>query len=199
VRSLIQSRRWAFLIFQALIVIWVLSEARIRASRPPIAGDGQNPANVRNRMVIILGVGGGMFLGFNTEIARVGPLVDDHSRILFFIGVGVAALGIILRAWAVQALGRFFQLVLVVQREHKVVNSGPYRILRHPSYSGALLTCIGIGLTVGRWVSLGFMVVLPLAAFVHRIVFEERMLVDGLGDDYVAYRKGTWRLVPLVW
>src|SRR5205823_10247089 len=140
-----------FLVFQLLVVIWVLFEVRIRASRPPITGDAQNPSNVTNRMVILFGVGGGMFLAFNTDIARVGPLIAGRSWILFFVGLAIAAIGIALRQWAVQSLGRLFQLVLVLQQEHTVVRSGPFRVLRHPSYAGALLTCIGIGLPLGRW------------------------------------------------
>ena len=96
-------------------------------------------------------------------------------------------------------LGRFFQLVLVVQEQHAVVRSGPYRLLRHPSYAGLVLTCTGLGIALGRWESLAFLSVLPTAAVVHRITVEERMLVAGVGDEYAQYRRGTWRLLPGVW
>jgi len=79
------------------------------------------------------------------------------------------------------------------------VTDGPYRLVRHPSYTGPILVFVGIGLVLGTWVGLLLSIVLPVAAYVWRISVEERMLVAGLGSTYERYRERTWRLVPGIW
>ena len=54
-------------------------------------------------------------------------------------GLAVFAAGLALRAWAVRELGRFFKFTVVVQADHQVVDTGPYRLIRHPSYTGLLM------------------------------------------------------------
>lgn len=197
--SLVQTSRTALAVLNLFFLVVVGSELVIRGSRPAYTGDRATGSNLSSRAVLILGVGFALFAAFNLDMTRSGPLIAGRSRALFWVGLGVGVAGVVLRRWAVASLGRFFQLDLVVQEQHKVVRSGPYRVLRHPSYAGFLLTCVGIGLALGRWASLAVLVVVPTAAFVHRILLEERMLLAGLGDDYAQYRKRTWRLVPGLW
>lgn len=80
-----------------------------------------------------------------------------------------------------------------------VVDRGPYRLIRHPSYTGILLVCLGYGLALGNWVSLAVMVVLPSVVILRRIGVEEEELLAVLGEAYRAYRGHTKRLVPYVW
>jgi protein-S-isoprenylcysteine O-methyltransferase Ste14 len=80
-----------------------------------------------------------------------------------------------------------------------VVNNGPYRWVRHPSYSGLLLIVIGCGLASGDWLALVVSAVLPPAAVVRRIHVEEAELVGVLGDRYRAYQRHTRRLIPGLW
>ena len=140
-----------------------------------------------------------MLAGIVLADRGVGPVIARHNEALFAVGISLGVLGIALRVWAVRTLGRFFQLVLVVQPDHHVVSNGPYRVIRHPSYAGPLLAFVGIGLALNHWVSLALCFALPAAALVHRIVIEEKMLVSGLGAEYEEYRRRTKRLVPFVW
>jgi len=114
------------------------------------------------------------------------------------VGVGLSLiwLGIAVRLWAIITLGRFFKMVVVIQDAHRVVDRGPYRWLRHPSYTGGMLIVTGLGLAEGDWVSLAIMVVFPLIAYLARIRVEERALFGALGDEYAAYAKRTSRLIP---
>jgi protein-S-isoprenylcysteine O-methyltransferase Ste14 len=178
----------------ALLVAWIGSEIWIRSSRPSHSGV---PKTTRTWIGVawLIGVVGGVALANR----GVGPVIAHHSVALFAVGISLAVLGIALRLWAVHTLGRFFQLVLVVQSEHHVVSNGPYRVIRHPSYAGPVLAFIGVGLALNHWVSLAACVVPPTAAVVHRILVEEKMLVDGLGSEYQQYRRRTRRLVPFVW
>lgn len=104
--------------------------------------------------------------------------------------------GVAFRLWSVRTLGHFFKMAVVVQDDHRVIDHGPYRWLRHPSYTGALVTNAGIGLAFGDLASVAVMVLLPLIAFLIRIRVEERLLLRELGEEYAAYSRRTARLLP---
>lgn len=80
-----------------------------------------------------------------------------------------------------------------------VVRGGPYRWMRHPSYSGLILILIGLGLALGNWAGLAIALVVPIPALVNRIRVEERALLDGLGDPYRRFAASRARLLPGVW
>ncbi|TMI26766.1 isoprenylcysteine carboxylmethyltransferase family protein [Candidatus Bathyarchaeota archaeon] len=83
-----------------------------------------------------------------------------------------------------------------MSEDHKVVNKGPYRLVRHPSYTGALITFIGLGLAVQSWGALLVLMVFFGMAYGYRIRIEEGALVSELGQDYMNYVKQTKRLIP---
>jgi protein-S-isoprenylcysteine O-methyltransferase Ste14 len=118
---------------------------------------------------------------------------------VFFIGVGIMLIGMALRYWGVITLGAFFRTTIETEQDQKVVSRGPYRLIRHPSYCGWLLVCLGYGIAVQNWLSLLAAFLLPLAALLHRIQVEERVLVSSLGTAYVEYQKKTNRLIPWIW
>ncbi|PYL73808.1 MAG: hypothetical protein DMF22_00625 [Verrucomicrobia bacterium] len=80
-----------------------------------------------------------------------------------------------------------------------MIDSGPYRHIRHPTYTGALLAFVGLGFCFGNWLSILFLTVPIIAAFLWRIRIEERALTDALGEDYHAYAARTKRLIPFVY
>ena len=108
-------------------------------------------------------------------------------------------LGLALTVWAYHTLGRFFSLEVQVQREHRVVNVGPYRLLRHPGYAGVLFGFIGLGLAVQSWVSVLILLLATTMALAYRAQIEEDFLITELGDEYIQYMTKTKRLVPYVW
>ena len=116
-----------------------------------------------------------------------------------WIGLILFAAGILLRWYSIIHLGRFFTVNVAITQEHRVIDSGPYRFVRHPSYSGALLAFVGFGFCVRNWVSLLVLVVPITAAFLWRIRIEEQALLEGLGDSYRRYADRTKRLVPSVY
>ena len=87
---------------------------------------------------------------------------------------------------------------LGVQPEHRLVTSGPYRLVRHPGYLSNLLCLASVGLAVSSLGGLGLSwFVVPL--IVQRIAREEEMLIAELGQEYGRYRQRTrWRLIPRV-
>lgn len=115
------------------------------------------------------------------------------------IGLPVTWAGIALRLWAVHTLGRYFRGVVHVQEGHQVVRNGPYRAVRHPAYSGALLAVVGLSLTYHNYAAIGVFVACVLGGVLHRIRIEERVLLTGLGKPYQDYAATTARLVPGIW
>jgi protein-S-isoprenylcysteine O-methyltransferase Ste14 len=114
-------------------------------------------------------------------------------------GLVVMWAGMALRLWAILTLGSFFKVEVVIQEDHRVVDYGPYRRLRHPSYTGMLCAAVGMGLAEGDWLSIAVMLVFPLTALLIRIQVVERALLSALGADYAEYARRTARLVPGVY
>jgi protein-S-isoprenylcysteine O-methyltransferase Ste14 len=115
------------------------------------------------------------------------------------LGLAMFTAGLALRAWAVHELGRFFKFTVVVQADHRVVDSGPYRLIRHPSYTGLLVAELGLGIALGTWLSIPACLLPPLIGFGLRLTHEERVLAEELGEPYRSYMRRTWRLVPGLW
>jgi protein-S-isoprenylcysteine O-methyltransferase Ste14 len=111
----------------------------------------------------------------------------------------MATCGIALRIWAILTLDRFFTFVVGISSDHRVVQHGPYRALRHPGYAGALLALAGAGIAMGNWLSLLLMIVGPALALSVRISVEETTLATALGAEYLAYASRTARLIPRIW
>jgi len=139
-------------------------------------------------------------LGLGTLAAHAGDLtLPGPGWWPLALGLVVFAAGLALRAWAVHELGRFFKFTVVVQADHRVVDTGPYRLIRHPSYTGLLVAALGLGIAFGTWLSIPACVLPPLIAFSIRLVHEERVLARELGEPYRAYMRHTRRLVPGLW
>jgi protein-S-isoprenylcysteine O-methyltransferase Ste14 len=117
----------------------------------------------------------------------------------FALGMVVLLAGIGLRAWSFRTLGQYFTFTVKVSPDQTVVSSGPYRLLRHPSYTGLMLITAGIGLASANWLALAVTTMMWLAMILWRIRIEEDALLGALGDSYRAYAAEHKRLVPLVW
>jgi protein-S-isoprenylcysteine O-methyltransferase len=139
-------------------------------------------------------------LAIGISIARLYPAGTlPHRRTIYLIGLSLFVGGIVLRWYSIARLGRFFTVDVSIAREHRLIDSGPYRFIRHPSYTGALIAFLGFGFCLGNWLSI-VLVTLPIfGAFLWRIRIEERALIDGLGDDYRAYMRRTKRLLPFIY
>ncbi len=107
--------------------------------------------------------------------------------------------GLVVRWTAIRTLGRFFTVEVAIQTDHHVVDTGVYKHIRHPSYAGLLLVFLGLGVASANWLSLAALVLPVTAAFIVRIVIEERILRKALGAPYDAYCSRTKRLVPGVY
>jgi protein-S-isoprenylcysteine O-methyltransferase len=118
---------------------------------------------------------------------------------LYVAGFFLFALGLVLRWFSIVYLGRFFTVNVAIAADHKLIESGPFRWMRHPSYTGMLLIVLGIGLCAGNFTSLLIIVVPSVCVCFWRIRIEEEALMSAFGEQYRAYMKRTKRLVPLIY
>lgn len=119
--------------------------------------------------------------------------------LLYPIGVVLFVSGMGLRWWSIIHLGRWFTVNVAIASDHRVVDDGPYRHVRHPSYTGAIVCFIGAGLLLDNWISLLVLVVPVTVMFLIRIRIEERVLAQALGTAYTDYMARTKRLVPFLY
>ena len=112
------------------------------------------------------------------------------------IGWFLSVPGLVLRWWAIFYLGRFFTTNVAIAADHRLVDSGPYRFVRHPSYAGSLLALTGFTLCIPNWASWLLILVPCGAAMLWRIQVEEMALAEALGEPYRSYMKRTKRLIP---
>jgi protein-S-isoprenylcysteine O-methyltransferase Ste14 len=115
------------------------------------------------------------------------------------VGLAVMCLGAALRYWSVSVLGRFFTVTVGVAEGQRVVDTGPYSLLRHPSYTGMLVVYAGVGIALDSWWGVAAAVAVPTLAVLNRIKHEERVLTEQLGPAYERYQGRTKRLVPGLW
>jgi protein-S-isoprenylcysteine O-methyltransferase Ste14 len=115
------------------------------------------------------------------------------------LGVIVVFAGVALRSWAIVSLGRYFRREVTIEPGQRLVRRGPYRVLRHPSYTGVLLSIGGLGLAFGSWVGAAVAVLILFASMLPRIRVEERALAATFGAEYDDYARSTARLIPSIW
>ena len=123
-------------------------------------------------------------------------LLDQAGTIL---GLAMIWGGLLFRYWSIQILGRFFTSKVEIQSDHQLVETGPYRYLRHPSYTGAWISQVGISLILQSVIGLVFSIFIYFLIYIYRINCEEKALEETLGEVYTRYRKRTWKMFPLVY
>jgi protein-S-isoprenylcysteine O-methyltransferase Ste14 len=119
-------------------------------------------------------------------------------RSFFFAGLALMVAGMAFRLWAVGTLRSFFSYTVQIKKEHRVIESGPYKFVRHPAYAGSLLTIVGAGLALQSWAAVLLVAGVFALTFGYRISVEERALVGALGEEYTLYSKRVKRLIPYV-
>jgi protein-S-isoprenylcysteine O-methyltransferase Ste14 len=180
---------------QLTLAGWAVFELALRV-RERLAGKGSVARDRGTRALIAVTLGAAIALAVVTASRSTGPRIAGPYRSL---GVIVVWLGLAIRVWAIAALGHAFRTTVEVDSGQAVVSTGPYRWVRHPSYSGLLLIMSGCGLAAGNWLALAVCALLPLPAVLRRIQVEEAELTRVLGDRYRAYQAQTKRLIPGVW
>ena len=139
---------------------------------------------------------------FSLAIVILAPFSDGRSigvlnveDTIRYIGLLITIPGFVLMQAGEKYLAKQFSIEVTLQKDHKLIQSGPYKVIRHPRYLGILVFFTGISLTFRSL--LGIMLVMVLAAvLVWRVFAEEKMMHQEFGKEWEAYRAKTWRLIP---
>jgi protein-S-isoprenylcysteine O-methyltransferase Ste14 len=180
---------------QLTLAAWAVLELGLRV-RERVQGRGGTARDRATRVLIAVSLGAAIALAALVASRWTTARIPGPYRAA---GLIVIWLGLAIRVWAIAALGRAFRTTVEVDPTQAVISSGPYRTIRHPSYTGLLLIVTGFGLASGDWLSLAICLLLPLPAVLRRIQIEEAELATVLGDPYRAYQAQTKRLLPGIW
>lgn len=155
--------------------------------------------NKRERLFFSVFIPSTLAIPIIAGVTAGAPGWSHRSVLELAVGIGLLIAGATLVIWAL-AVNAFFEPTVRLQRDRgqRVCTSGPYRVIRHPGYAGAIVASAGVPLILGSpWALLP--VVVMTVAFVVRIRYEDALLQEEL-DGYVDYAKGTrFRLLPYVW
>jgi protein-S-isoprenylcysteine O-methyltransferase Ste14 len=190
-------------LFAALFAAWAVFETgyvNLILERRWRGGTGHHGDRL-SRLLIFAAMGLAFSLAWPAAGVPAGAMAAARPALrsgLFFAGLALMAGGLLFRYWAIRTLGRYFAPDVSLEQDHRLVESGVYRYLRHPSYTGTFLTILGYGLALTNWLSLAIMLILPGAAYAYRMRVEERALVQAFGEAYRAYMRRTRRIVPFI-
>jgi protein-S-isoprenylcysteine O-methyltransferase Ste14 len=182
--------------FWAIFYAWIGFEIWLGYRRRGLPGgatdrDSGSKAWVIGSVWTTAAVGIGLAFGFPDAA------IKDGRTTVFAAGLVLMLAGMALRWYAVRVLGVFFTVDVATRPGQTVVESGPYRWIRHPSYTGGLLTLLGVLVCCCNPVSL-VALVFALAGYGYRIRIEEEALAADLGAPYRDYMRRTKRLIPFL-
>jgi len=140
----------------------------------------------------------GMAMGWSAAHCDRRNIYTCGGQAVRWTGVAIFGIGALLRVFSILTLGSRFTVWVALQTDHHLTTTGLYRLIRHPSYTGAALTVLGWAITFRSLIGvvLALIVLLPLLS---RIGAEEQLLIEEFGDEYRQYQRRTWRLVPFVY
>ncbi len=143
-------------------------------------------------------VGGGVIVACALAAIWTTAMIPWLRPQVTIAGIAVILLGTALRWGAISALGQYFTFDVAVRSTQSVVQSGPYRLVRHPSYTAILIMLLGVGMALANWASLVIMLAGGLIGLLYRSRVEERALVEALGQPYMDYMRHTKRFIPFI-
>jgi protein-S-isoprenylcysteine O-methyltransferase Ste14 len=181
-----------------LSLAWSVAEWIGRSSTWRQGAPKRPPSGMDRGTYPLIGLALGGSLLFNALLLAT-PLGETLPFAVELAGAGVLVVGLLVRGWAMQTLGRFFTMPITIRPDHDIVRGGPYRWIRHPAYTGNFLMGLGMALLLGSTVGVAATVLVCLAAYVYRIHIEEAALVERFGDRYRSYAADTARLFPGVY
>jgi protein-S-isoprenylcysteine O-methyltransferase Ste14 len=170
----------------SLAVYWNISARSVKS-----AAEEQDPAGRLARMPVWLG----FILLVAGWVPSLGLIAIRRTLLSDSIGVGICMMGLLLAIWSRKVLGAEWSQDVELKQGHKLVERGPYRLMRHPIYTGHLLMGLGTAIASGSLV--GFVGLASLmAGFWIKLNQEERLLLRGFPMEYPEYQARVKALIP---
>jgi protein-S-isoprenylcysteine O-methyltransferase Ste14 len=126
---------------------------------------------------------------------QIGNILPEYIQ---WLGLLILVTGICINLWSVKTLGKFYARTLLIQDNHALINTGPYKLIRHPGYLGAILVGLGLAISSGNIFTLLSIILVEIIFYPYRIYHEEKMLITELGEEYKTYMQKSYRLFPYI-
>jgi protein-S-isoprenylcysteine O-methyltransferase Ste14 len=139
----------------------------------------------------------GFWLSFIIASTRIGRMY--HWNTFFLIGSVLAITGLIIRVTSILTLKQHFTYTVTKIENHELIETGLYKIIRHPGYLGQLIIFLGISTCLSNWISILLMIIPVMSGYLNRINVEEKFMAEQMGQKYLDYQKRTKRLIPLIY
>lgn len=189
---------WPYaLIFWAIYVWAFLPEWKVVQG----GREGVKDANSKDSgslKVILAGMWVALLIAYPLAFVKAWAFPQRWLLPLFVVGVLLIVLGSLLRRYCWRTLGEYFTGDVKARPDQPVITTGPYRWVRHPSYTAGMAMFIGIGLALGSWFSFALLTIATIATYAYRVAVEERVLLDTIGEPYGSYMKERKRFIPYV-
>ncbi len=189
---------WPYALVYWAIYAWTFSpemkivqDARKSVKRP----DSQDRGSITWLLTVQMIA---LFIAYPIAFIRAWSFPERAQLPLFVVGILLMVSGSLLRRYCWRTLGKYFTGDVQAQRDQPVIRSGPYRWVRHPSYTGGMMLFIGVGLALGSWVSVVLLAIATIAAYGYRVAVEERALLDTIGEPYGRFMKERKRFIPYI-
>jgi protein-S-isoprenylcysteine O-methyltransferase Ste14 len=190
---------WPYWLVFWVVFFWAFTpESRIvrSAQKPAAQPDSPDAASVH---VIVFGMGVATLAAFAIAWVPRLRLPAAWQPVVFGIGVVTLVAGSLLRRHCWRLLGASFTGDVRAEPGQRVVTTGAYAYLRHPSYTAGILMNIGLGVALGNWASMVLLAVASFVVYSYRIAVEERALVAAIGEPYREFMRTRRRLIPFVY
>lgn len=189
------------LLFSVQIYIFVSFTIILFGTQPPIGIDETNRTRQSDRHSIIAILIACLLSAAFSVIEWAYFREDQQFRFDVFTTIGLLLLfsGTVFRIWSIRTLGRYFTATVQTQTNQKIITTGAYGIIRHPSYLGGFLAGVGSATLLHAYIGIIVSATVMFAAYWYRIRVEEEALVKEFGEEYRSYQKETKKLFPFLY
>ncbi len=139
----------------------------------------------------------GYALSFSIGASKIGRMYPWNT--FFAIGMALVIIGFIIRIYSIRTLKQYFTYSVAKVENHKLIETGLYKFIRHPGYLGQLIIFMGISISISNWLSVLLMMVPVILGYLYRIKVEEKFMADQFGEDYHHYQDRTRKIIPLLY
>jgi protein-S-isoprenylcysteine O-methyltransferase Ste14 len=139
----------------------------------------------------------GYALSFSIGATKIGRIY--YWNTFFAIGMALVVIGLMIRIHSILTLKQYFTYSVAKVENHKIIETGLYKFIRHPGYLGQLIIFIGISTSISNWLSVLAMMIPITLGYLYRINIEERFMFKQLGQDYLNYQKRTKIIIPMIY
>jgi protein-S-isoprenylcysteine O-methyltransferase Ste14 len=175
----------------AWVGYWVIAARDVKPVRR------QESLGSRLAFAVPIAIGAGMLASGQVPVRWLDDRFLPPSAAVYWSGTLLVAAGLVFMVWARRTLGRNWSGRVTLKENHELIRGGPYRLVRHPIYTGLLLALLGTAIAFAQWrdvIALGLITL----AVLRKMRVEERFMAESFPADYARYRAEVPALIPFV-